>query len=100
MVGSLTTDRARSGECVVGSRGSLVAMSSADFERLRRWEGAGGSWRIRARGPGWVEIALLSCTLGEEMDRVRSSDPDVFEYVSADESGDSEPKANTGASNS
>ena len=69
-------------------------MSSADFERLRRWEGAGGRWQIRARGADWVEVALLSCTLGEEMDRLRSSDPDVLEYVHAADTGaDSTPTA-------
>ena len=62
--------------------------------RLRRWVGAGGSWQIRARGADWVEVALLSCTLGEEMDRVRSSDPEVLEYVRAGEAGsDSTPTA-------
>ena len=67
-------------------------MPSAQLERLRRWEGAGGGWQVLARGPGWVEVALLSCTLGEEMDRLRSSDSDVLEYVrSADTDADSTP---------
>ena len=76
------------------SRGSLIGMSLGDLDRLRRWEGAGGGWQVLTRGPDWVEVALLSCTLGEEMDRLRSSDPDVLEYVHAADTGaDSTPTA-------
>lgn len=56
-------------------------MSSTDLDRLLRWEGAGGGWQVQARGAGWVEVALLSCTLGEEMDRLRSTDPELLDYV-------------------
>ena len=76
------------------SGGSLITVASRELDRLRRWEGAGGGWQVLTRGPDWVEVALLSCTLGEEMDRLRSSDPDVLEYVHAAGTGaDSTPTA-------
>ena len=53
---------------------------------LRRWEEAGATWRVVVRTPAEVEIALLTCDAGEEVDRLRTSDPDVLDYV-ADRSG-------------
>jgi hypothetical protein len=54
---------------------------SADVGRLRRWEDAGALWRIVARTADDVEIALLTCDAGEEVDRFRSSDPALLEWV-------------------
>lgn len=50
-------------------------------EVLRRWEGSGAIWRVRRRGPASVEISLLTCSAGEEVDRLSSDDPDVLRYV-------------------
>ena len=57
-------------------------MSEA-LDRLRRWEESGATWRVLVRTPDSVEIALLSCDAGEEMDRLRTADPAVLEHVDA-----------------
>ena len=57
-------------------------MSEA-LDRLRRWEESGATWRVVVRTPESVEIALLSCDAGEEMDRLRTADPAVLEHVDA-----------------
>jgi hypothetical protein len=49
--------------------------------QLRRWEESGATWRVVVRTPGAVELALLTCDAGEEVDRVRSSDPAVLDHV-------------------
>ncbi|GAA0814592.1 hypothetical protein [Spirilliplanes yamanashiensis] len=50
-------------------------------DRLRRWEESGAAWRVLARTPGELVIALLSCDAGEEVDRLRSADPALRRYV-------------------
>jgi hypothetical protein len=52
-----------------------------DVERLRRWEGAGGTWQILGRTPTDVVVALLTCDAGEEVDRLHSTDPALRAYV-------------------
>ena len=59
-------------------------MSEA-LDRLRRWEESGATWRVLVRTPESVEIALLSCDAGEEMDRLRTADPAVLDHVNARE---------------
>ncbi len=54
---------------------------SEDVERLRRWEGAGGTWRILGRTPTDVVVALLTCDAGEEADRLHSTDPALRGYI-------------------
>jgi hypothetical protein len=49
--------------------------------RLRRWEESGATWRVLVRTPDSVEIALLTCDAGEEVDRLRSTDPAVLDHV-------------------
>jgi hypothetical protein len=49
--------------------------------RLRRWEASGGHWRVLARTRDRVDLALLSCDAGEEMDRLSSTDPALRGYV-------------------
>ncbi len=56
-------------------------MSTADLDRLLRWEGAGGTWRILAELDGSVMVSLCRCDGGEEADRFTTSDSDVLEYV-------------------
>jgi hypothetical protein len=51
------------------------------LDRLRRWEDSGATWRVIVRTPRDVEIALLTCDAGEEMDRLRSADADLLDYV-------------------
>jgi hypothetical protein len=54
---------------------------SDDLERLRRWENSGATWRIVVRRPDDVEIALLTCDAGEQVDRLVTADPEVLDYV-------------------
>ncbi len=54
---------------------------SADVGRLRRWEGAGGTWQVLGRTPGDVVVALLTCDAGEEVDRLHSTDPALRDYI-------------------
>ena len=55
-------------------------MSDA-LAHLRRWEESGATWRVVVRTPESVELALLTCDAGEEVDRLRSSDPAVLNHV-------------------
>jgi hypothetical protein len=55
---------------------------------LRRWEESGATWRVVVRTPDSVEIALLTCDAGEEVDRVRTSDAAVLDHVDARERQD------------
>ena len=54
---------------------------TSDVGRLRRWEDAGATWQVVARGADGLVIALLTCDLGEEVDRLASADPDLIGYV-------------------
>jgi hypothetical protein len=51
------------------------------LDRLRRWELFGGHWRVRSRTSARLEIALLSCSGGEEADRLVGTDPTLIAYV-------------------
>ena len=59
-------------------------MSDA-LARLRRWEESGATWRVLVRTPDSVEIALLTCDAGEEVDRLRTTDRAVLDHVAAGE---------------
>jgi hypothetical protein len=52
-----------------------------DLEQLRRWEDSGGTWQVLVRSPGHIEIALLTCSGGEEMARLVSHEPALLAYV-------------------
>ncbi len=63
-------------------------MDDRAVETLRRWELAGGHWRVVSRGPYGVAVALLRCDGGEEADRIRSEDPDLLAYLAGREASD------------
>ncbi|WP_280494125.1 hypothetical protein [Nocardia asiatica] len=48
---------------------------------LRRWTDAGGVWRVTARRPDSVTVALYQCTGGEEVDRLTFADPELLRYL-------------------
>lgn len=58
---------------------------------LQRWEGSGGVWRVVSRSAGRIEISLLTCDAGEEIDRLTSSDPELRNFVGAREGSDETP---------
>lgn len=55
---------------------------------LRRWEDSGAIWRVMSRSAGRIEISLLTCDAGEEMDRLTSSDPELLDYVGTRDGSD------------
>ena len=38
-------------------------------------------WRVLGRADGEVVVAFLTCSAGEEVDRLRSADPDLLAYL-------------------
>ena len=57
------------------------AEPDAPVEVLRRWEDSGAVWRLLSRRGNLVEIALLTCSAGEEVGRLVSADPDLLAFV-------------------
>ena len=49
----------------------------ADLDVLRRWEAGGATWRVLARTPGELDVALLTCDAGEQVGRLVSTEPDL-----------------------
>ena len=47
---------------------------------LRRWEAAGGLWRVLTRSDASVLIGLFSCN-GEEMDRLTGSSAELDDFL-------------------
>jgi hypothetical protein len=52
-----------------------------DLEVLRRWETGGATWRVQARTPASLDIALLTCDAGEQVGRLVSTEADLLAYV-------------------
>jgi hypothetical protein len=48
---------------------------------LHRWEERGAVWRVLGRTPTGLEVSLLTCDGGEEVERLVSDDPALAEYV-------------------
>jgi len=56
--------------------------SGRDFVLLlRRWETAGGVWKVLSSDHDAVIIGLYRCDGGEEADRFEASDPRVTEFL-------------------
>ena len=62
--------------------------STDPVEVLRRWEASGAVWRVVSRTDTEVEVALMTCTVAEEMDRFVTSDPAVFDFLGQRTSSD------------
>ena len=48
---------------------------------LRRWEDAGGVWRVLSRDREAVTVGLYRCDDGEEADRFVASDPELAQFL-------------------
>lgn len=48
---------------------------------LRRWEDSGAVWRVLARFPSGVTVALFRCDGGEEVERFTSADPRLLAFL-------------------
>ena len=62
-----------------GPRGERPA--ATELDRLRRWEDAGGTWRVVGRRAGTVTIALCRCDGGEEVDRFTSGVRSLLDQI-------------------
>jgi hypothetical protein len=56
------------------------------IEVLRRWELAGGLWRVIGRSGHDVTIGLFQCDGGEQVDVVRSDEATLWAYAGNRES--------------
>jgi uncharacterized protein len=71
----------------VGLGSSLYGYTGAmepgpDFvAMLRRWERAGGVWRVLGRDRDAITVGLYRCDGGEEADRFVATDPGVAEFL-------------------
>lgn len=54
------------------------------IERLERWTLFGATWRLAELGQDHAIVELCECT-GELVERLRSDDPTVIEYVRQNE---------------
>lgn len=59
-----------------------------DIDKLTRWTDSGASWRVFDRTPERVTIDLLTCTGGEVVDRLTSSDADLRAWLGDRESSE------------
>lgn len=48
---------------------------------LRRWEDAGGMWRVLTSRAGEITVGLFRCDGGEQVDEVRSATPGFAVYL-------------------
>jgi hypothetical protein len=48
---------------------------------LRRWEQSGAIWTVVSQTGGRLEIALLTCTGAEQVDRLVSDAPELAAYI-------------------
>jgi hypothetical protein len=55
----------------------------SQVETLRRLGAVRGDWEVVSRTPSGLTISLLSCSGGEEVERLTSDDPDLRAYVGA-----------------
>jgi hypothetical protein len=56
-------------------------MASDDLQRLLRWEGSGGSWRVVGHGDDVVRIDLLTCAGDQVMDVLVTAEVDVRAHL-------------------
>ncbi len=64
------------------------APRSPAFAALLRWEHSGGTWAVLDRDEHGLTLSLRTCTAGEEVERLRTDDPEVAEHVGDRERSD------------
>ena len=63
--------------------------SEADpLDILRRWEQAGGVWRVTQWSADAAVVALMRCDAGEVVDEVSSTGPAFVDYLAQHPSSD------------
>ena len=65
-------------------------MSESPLVTIARWEAAGAHWRVDRMTRGTADVQLLSC-LGAPVDRLRSSDPELLNYLTCRASSEHPP---------
>jgi hypothetical protein len=55
---------------------------------MQRWSDSGAVWRVVARSPDSISVALLSCDGAEEVDRLTSGDPAVLKFLAGRDSSE------------
>jgi uncharacterized protein len=60
-------------------------------DRIRRWEAAGGVWRVLGEDHHAVTVALYRCDGGEEADRFVSTDPQLAQFLAGRVSSEEPP---------
>jgi hypothetical protein len=63
---------------------------------LRRWEDAGGQWRVLARDVGGITVGLYRCDGGEETDRFIADDARLAEFLAGRTSSEDQPRSQPG----
>ena len=63
---------------------------------LRRWEDAGGVWRVLGRDLDVVTVGLYRCDAGEETDRFSAGDPQLARFLAGRTSSEDQPHARAG----
>jgi uncharacterized protein len=63
---------------------------------LRRWEDAGGVWRVLGRDLGAVTVGLYRCDAGEETDRFSADDPRLAQFLAGRTSSEDHPPTQPG----
>ena len=59
----------------------MTADGSDLVATIQRWSAAGAVWRVVARTPDEVSVALLRCDGGEEVERLTSGEPAWLAYL-------------------
>ncbi len=55
--------------------------ATSPVEILRRWEQGGAVWRVVSRTDTRLEVALMTCTAAETVERINSADPELLAFV-------------------
>lgn len=65
----------------LGQEAIPVVQSSQPVAAIERWIAFGGSWAVRRESSAGVEVALLRCDGGEQVDSLSSDEPAFREWV-------------------